>query len=103
MKARNVSGRGEEGQLCDSGSKILLGREGEMITAMVIDTVVLRNATNATNGRVEVLLFLPRSWMGSGHLVAILVYFVYVSRVIFRSPSGDESYQQKSDASLPYF
>ena len=70
-----------------------------MITAMVIDKMVIRNATNATNGRVEVLLFLPRSWVGSSHLFAILVYSVYVSRVRFRSPSGVESHQQKSDAS----
>ena len=59
VKARNVSGRGERGPLCDSGSKILLGREGEIITAMVIDKMVIRNVASATNSRVEVLLFLP--------------------------------------------
>ena len=45
VKARNVSGRGERGPLFDSGYKILLGREGEIITAMVIDKMVIRNVT----------------------------------------------------------
>ena len=76
-------GRRDEDLLCYPGSELLLGREGEVITAIIIDKMMIRNITNATNSRVEVLLFLPRSWMGSGHMVAILVYSVYVSRVRF--------------------